>query len=101
MGIKRGNANIYASERPENVQIIAVKTFDDMKMLLTFSNGEQRFFDASILNGPAFAPLTDEKIFKDCKIVDRVVTWMNEDIDCAPEYMYEHSYAYLSLKSVI
>ena len=64
MGIKRGNANIYASERPENVQIIAVKTFDDMKMLLTFSNGEQRLFDASILNGPAFAPLTDEKILK-------------------------------------
>ena len=101
MGIKRGNANIYASERTENVQIIAVKTFDDMIMLLTFSNGEQRLFDASILNGPAFAPLTDEKIFKDCKIVDRVVTWMNEDIDCAPEYMYEHSYAYPSLKSVI
>ena len=85
------NGIVYASERPENVQI----------MLLTFSTGEQRLFDASVLNGPAFAPLTDEKIFKDCKIVDGVVTWMDEDIDCAPEYMYEHSYAYPSLKSVI
>ena len=79
----------------------AVKPLDDMMMLLTFSTGEQRLFDASVLNGPAFAPLTDEKIFKDCKIVDGVVTWMDEDIDCAPEYMYEHSYAYPSLKSVI
>ena len=85
----------------ENVQVIAAKALDDMMKLLTFSNGEQRLFDASLLNGPAFAPLTDEKIFKDCKIVDGVVAWMNEDIDCAPEYMYEHSYAYLSLKSVI
>lgn len=95
------NGIVYASERPENVQIIAVKPLDDMMMLLTFSTGEQRLFDASVLNGPAFAPLTDEKIFKDCKIVDGVVTWMDEDIDCAPEYMYEHSYAYPSLKSVI
>ena len=90
------NGIVYASERPENVQIIAVKPLDDMMMLLTFSTGEQRLFDASVLNGPAFAPLTDEKIF-----VDGVVTWMDEDIDCAPEYMYEHSYAYPSLKSVI
>ena len=64
------NGIVYASERPENVQIIAVKPLDDMMMLLTFSTGEQRLFDASVLNGPAFAPLTDEKIFKDCKIVD-------------------------------
>lgn len=95
------NGIVYASERPENVQIIGAKPLDDMMMLLTFSTGEQRLFDASVLNGPAFAPLTDEKIFKDCKIVDGVVTWMDEDIDCAPEYMYEHSYAYPSLKSAI
>ena len=95
------NGIVYASERPENVQIIAVKPLGNMMMLLTFSTGEQRLFDASVLNGPAFAPLTDEKIFKDCKIVDGVVTWIDEDIDCAPEYMYEHSYAYPSLKYVI
>ena len=63
----------------ENIQIIAVKPLDNMMMLLTFSTGEQRLFDASVLNRSAFAPLTDEKIFKDCKIVDGVVTWMNEE----------------------
>ena len=26
---------------------------------------------------------------------------MDEEIDCAPEYMYENSYAYPSLKSAI
>ncbi len=30
------NGIVYASERPENVQIIAVKPLDDMMMLLTF-----------------------------------------------------------------
>ena len=95
------NGIVYASEKPENIQILSAKPLDDMMMLLTFSTGEQRLFDATILNGPAFAPLSDEKIFKDCKIVDGVVTWMDEDIDCAPEYMYEHSYAYPSFKSAI
>lgn len=69
---------------------------DDMMMLLTFSTGEQRLFDATVLAGPAFEPLKDEKVFKNCQIVDRIVTWMNEEIDCAPEYMYENSYAYSS-----
>ena len=32
------------------------------------------------------------KIFKDCKVVDGVVTWMDEEIDCAPEFIYEKSY---------
>lgn len=91
------NGIVYASEKPENLQILSAKPLDDMMMMiLTFSTGEQRLFDATVLTGSAFAPLADEKIFKDCKVVDGIVTWMDEDIDCAPEYMYEHSYAYLA-----
>lgn len=95
------NGIVYASEKPENIQILSAKPLDDMMMLLTFSSDEQRLFDATILTGPAFAPLTNKKVFGDCKVVDGVVTWMDEEIDCAPEYMYEHSYSYPSLKSVI
>ncbi len=95
------NGIVYASEPKGTLQIVAAKPLDDMMMLLTFSTGEQRLFDATVLNGPAFAPLQDEKIFQDCKVVDGVVTWMDEDIDCAPEYMYQNSFAYPSLESVI
>lgn len=35
---------VYASERPETVQIVSVKPLDDMMLLLTFSTGEQRLF---------------------------------------------------------
>lgn len=90
------NGIVYANEKSENIQVVSVKPLDDMMMILTFSTGEQRLFDATVLTGSAFAPLADEKIFKDCKVVDGIVTWMDEDIDCAPEYMYEHSYAYLA-----
>lgn len=83
------NGIVYASEISDNVQIVDAKPLEDMMMILTFSTGEQRLFDATVLSGPAFEPLSDERIFKGCKIVDGVVTWMDEEIDCSPEYMYE------------
>ena len=95
------NGIVYASEKKENIQIVSAKPLDDMMMILTFSTGEQRLFDATILTGPAFEPLNNTDIFKNCKIVDGVVTWMDEDIDCAPEYMYDHSFSYPDVKSAI
>lgn len=88
------NGIVYASEKPEIMQIISVKPLEDMMMILTFSNGEQRLFDASVLSGSAFEPLSDVFIFNDCKIVDGIVTWLDEEIDCAPEFMYQNSYPY-------
>ncbi len=88
------NGIVYASEMPDSVTIVDAKPLDDMMMILTFSTGERRLFDASILTGPAFKPLCDEKIFKNCKISDGVVTWDDEEIDCAPEYMYKNSFPY-------
>ena len=95
------NGIVYASEKTQNMQIISVKPLDDMMMILTFSTGEQRLFDATILTGFAFAPLSDPEIFKDCKVIDGVVTWMDEEIDCAPEYMYENSYPYSNVEIAI
>lgn len=92
---------IYASEKTENIHIVNAKPLDDMMMILTFSTGEKRLFDATILKGPAFEPLSDPKIFKNCSVVDGVVTWNNEEIDCAPEYMYENSYAYSDTELVV
>ena len=62
------NGIVYASEKIENIQIVSAKPLDDMMMILTFSTGEQRLFDATILTGPVFTPLSDEHIFKNCKV---------------------------------
>ena len=95
------NGIVYASERHEDIQIIEVKPLDDMIMILTFSTGEKRLFDATILNGSAFEPLTDAATFKQCTVTDGIVTWIDGEIDCAPEYMYEHSYPYPDMKYAI
>lgn len=90
------NGIVYASERPENIEITQATPLEDMMMVLTFSTGEQRLFDATILSDPAFQPLSDPTVFNSCRIVDGVVTWMDEEIDCAPEYMHENSFPYAS-----
>ena len=51
------NGIVYAGDRPKNIEIIKAQPLEDMIMLLTFSTGEQRLFDATILSGPAFQPL--------------------------------------------
>ena len=79
------NGIVYASEISDNVQIVNVKPLEDMMMILTFSTGEQRLFDATVLSGPAFEPLSDERIFKGCKIVDGVVTCLLYTSDAADE----------------
>ena len=88
------NGIVYASERPENIEVTQATPLEDMMMILTFSTGEQRLFDATVLTGPAFQPLADAKVFNSCKVVDGVV-------DCAPEFMYEHSFPYNREKEAV
>lgn|GEM_PF-118100 len=88
------NGIVYGGTPTESVSVSAMKILSDKIMLITFSNGETRLFDASILIGEVFAPLDDETVFKDGKIDHGVVTWLDGEIDCAPEFMYENSYAY-------
>ena len=92
------NGIAYAAEKQENIEIKNVKALDDMILLVTFSTGEQRVFDASyLIEYPAFAPLKDETIFKSAKVEYGVVVWNDGEIDIAPETMYEKSYEYESV----
>ena len=91
------NGIVYAGNFVDSIKVIDATVTDHLMMLITFSTGEKRVFDASILTGNAFEPLNDIDVFKNFKIVHGVITWLNEDIDCSPEYMYEHSYAYEEL----
>ena len=88
------NGFVYGGDPTGEIKVVSVKTFEDKIMLITFNNGEQRLFDATILSGPAFLPLNDNQIFMTPEIDHGVVTWKDGLIDCAPEYMYQHSYEY-------
>ena len=88
------NGMVYGRIPEINAKITNVKILNDQIMILTFNGGEQRLFDASILRGSAFEPLKDPNIFKNAVLDHGMVTWLDGEIDCAPEYMYQHSYEY-------
>lgn len=50
--------------------------------------------DGELLAGSAFEPLKDEKILSEFIIFHGVMTWLNGEIDIAPETMYADSYPY-------
>ncbi len=90
----------YAGEPKECIEITNVKICKGYTMLVTFSTGETRLFDASTLKGPVFEPLKNVEVLKNIKIEHGIPTWLDGTIDVAPEYIYEHSYKYEHLNYV-
>lgn len=88
------NGIVYGGEPQDIIKVSSVKVLDDMIMLVSFSTGETRLFDATILQGEVFEPLKTKSIFNNPVIDHGVITWDNGTVDCAPEYVYHHSYEY-------
>jgi len=86
----------YAGELKENIKVVEVKPLRGRMLLVTFSTGEQRLFDATTLTGSAFKLLEDENVFNNPELFHGVITWNNGEIDIAPETVYRNSYAYES-----
>ena len=86
----------YAGEATPDIKVKEATMLRGGMLLITFSTGEQRLFDTTLLTGSVFEPLKDEKILADFTIFHGVMTWMNGEIDIAPETMYADSYPYTS-----
>lgn len=84
----------YAGKLEDGIRVTEAKPLRGMMLLVTFSTGEKRIFDATRLEGTAFLPLKDEKVFQDIEIFHGVITWKDGEIDVAPETVYLDSYAY-------
>ena len=84
----------YAGEFRDDIKVKEAKPLRGGMLLVTFSTGEKRLFDTTLLSGSAFDPLKDDKVFMNPTVFHGVITWNNGEIDIAPEYVYEESYAY-------
>ena len=87
----------YAGEMQDGIKVTEARPLRGGMMLVTFSTGEKRLFDTTLLQGSAFAPLADEEIFSKPVLFHGVITWNNGEIDIAPETVYRDSYAYESV----
>ncbi len=89
------NGIAYAGQPVAGMKVESAKVVDSLSMLVTFSTGETRLFDASrIAEKAAFAPLADYDTFNNFEIDHGVVTWLEGEIDIAPETMYKMSFPY-------
>lgn len=94
------NGIVYGGEPEQPLKVTKLKVLPDKIMLLTFSTGETRLFDGTVLNGGIFEKLNDETVFNNAKLDHGVVTWLDGGIDCAPEFMFKNSYEYSALEVV-
>ncbi|MBQ0165661.1 MAG: DUF2442 domain-containing protein [Treponema sp.] len=86
----------YASELQPSIKVSSIKVLETGMMLVTFSTGETRLFDVNALikTGPAFAKLSKLENQKTAKVTYGFVSWLDGEIDIAPETMYRESYEY-------
>lgn len=84
----------YAGEMTEGIKVADAVPLRGRMMLVTFSTGEKRLFDTTMLRGEAFRPLAEDDIFLHPVIFHGVITWKNGEIDVAPEAVYQNSYPY-------
>ena len=86
----------YAGKMENGIRITEVKPVRGGILLVTFSTGEKRLFDTTLLKGEAFEPLKREEIVNHPVLFHGVITWNNGEIDIAPETVYRDSYVYES-----
>ena len=69
------NGIVYADSEADSVTVKDAKALDGMIMVVTFSNGERRLFDATALKGEVFEPLKNNDVFREFKIEFGTITW--------------------------
>lgn len=86
----------YAGELTPDIEVCSIKILEDGMMLIYFNTGETRLFDVTSLldKGPAFSPLSEEVNRQTAKVTYGFVSWLDGEIDIAPETMYKESYKY-------
>lgn len=84
----------HAGTRGDAIRVAEVKPLDGGMMIVLFTSGELRLFDATQLEGSVFDVLKNPAVFDAPRVEHGFVSWADGTVDLAPEYMYEHSVTY-------
>ena len=84
----------YAGTPSKEIRVAEAWPLVGGMMLVLFSSGEKRLFDATILDGPVFEPLQSEDVFATARVEHGFISWADGSIDIAPEYVYANSVPY-------
>ena len=93
--MNRVNEIVTIGNKDIDLKVINVEILHDLFLLICFSNGERKIFDANqLFNYPIYQKLKDEKIFNNISIKNGIVVWDNENIDIGTNYLYKNSENY-------
>ena len=83
---------IYADDQVPVLKILNVIPKDNYQLIMSFSTGEVKVFDAKTLigKGNVFDKLVDIDYFMQAHVDFGTVVW-DETLDIAPEYLYEYA----------
>ncbi len=77
------------------IKPIEVKYLYDYKLLITFSTGEEKVYDAKhLLKYKIFEKLKNKDFFSTAKINNGSIAW-NDELDIAPEELYTSGRCYI------
>ena len=86
---------VYGSQPQQGMLVTKVRDTGDYIILVTFSTGEARLVDCTeLFSLPAFARLADKDAFSTLEVRHGVLTWLDGEVDIAPEGLYARSYEY-------
>ena len=86
------NGKCYPDHPQEMLKIIKAESCGGYLLRVEFNTCETRIFDGQqLLRGEVFAPLKDLSTFNDFSIDFETLTWLNGELDVAPEFVYENS----------
>lgn len=74
----------YAGNDTKEIRVKEALPLRGGMMLVTFTTGEKRLFDSTLLLRKAFEPVKNEDDFKNVNVFHGVMTWNDGDIDIAP-----------------
>ena len=77
------------------IWVTSAKTAAGHKLELTFNDGSVKIFDCTPLieRYKIFEPLKNESIFENFSLDGWTVTWLDGQIDIAPEYLFSEGIA--------
>ncbi len=90
------NDIVYAEDfSNKDIKINEIKIISELCLLITFSNGEKRIFDAKyLIKYPIYKKLEDFEVFKNAYVENGIIVWDNGSINIAPDTVYKNSYKY-------